>query len=140
MKRLFITLLLVLSTTSALLAQEGNRILGSYITEKGNAKVSITQQNNLYIGTLIWTQTPGATDKNNPDTNERHKPLVGKRILTGFEYTGKNTWEHGKIYDPESGKTYSCKITRQKDGSLRVRGFVGVSLLGRTTIWKPIQE
>lgn len=140
MKRLFIALLLVLSTTSALLAQEGNRILGSYITEKGNAKVSITQQNNLYIGTLIWTQTQGATDKNNPDTNERHKPLVGKRILTGFEYTGKNTWEHGKIYDPESGKTYSCKITRQKDGSLRVRGFVGVSLLGRTTIWKPIQE
>ncbi len=139
MKRLFYTLVLLVSTALGLSAQDAERILGTYITEKGNAKVSITKEGNHYVGTLLWTETPGAKDKNNPEASERHKPLVGKRILTGFVYAGKNIWEDGKIYDPESGKTYSCKITRQSDGSLRVRGFVGVSLLGRTTIWKPVR-
>ena len=53
---------------------------------------------------------------------------------TDFEFDD-GQWEDGDIYDPKSGKTYSCVIKMQKDGSLHVRGFIGISLLGRTTLW-----
>jgi uncharacterized protein (DUF2147 family) len=59
--------------------------------------------------------------------------ILGLPILRDFKYKGANEWEGGKIYDPKNGKTYSCKMTLQGN-TLKVRGFVGISLLGRTTI------
>jgi uncharacterized protein (DUF2147 family) len=55
-------------------------------------------------------------------------------ILKGFEKDGDNEYEDGTIYDPKNGKTYSC-IIRQKGNKLSVRGYIGVSLIGRTTTW-----
>jgi uncharacterized protein (DUF2147 family) len=60
--------------------------------------------------------------------------IPGPPLLWGFKYKGANKWEGGKIYDPNNGKTYSCKMTLEGN-TLKVRGFVGISLLGRTTIW-----
>jgi uncharacterized protein (DUF2147 family) len=45
----------------------------------------------------------------------------------------------GTIYDPGNGKKYKCKIWLRKDGNLKVRGFVGVSLIGRNEIWTPVK-
>ncbi len=131
---------IILLTSLGVVAQEASRIVGTYLTEKENAKVRITQHGDRFTGTIVWSVTPGATDKNNPEASERTKPIVGKVILRDFVYDGDDVWDSGKIYDPESGKTYSCKITRLKDGRLKVRGFIGVSLIGRTSHWKPIKE
>jgi uncharacterized protein (DUF2147 family) len=76
-------------------------------------------------------------DANNPDPALREKPLLGARILWGFkpDNASRTKWSGGKIYDPDNGKTYSCKL--ELDGSeLKITGFVGISLFGRTTIWK----
>ena len=62
--------------------------------------------------------------------------VQGLEILTNFDKDG-NTYVDGKIYDPKSGKTYSCKMTLKGD-KLDIRGYVGVSLLGRTETWKRI--
>lgn len=137
MKKIFAVFALLFVTLTTALAQEADKIVGTYLTEKKNAKVRISKQGEKYIGSIIWSITEGAKDKNNPKESERTKPLVGKLILKDFEYDGKNVWDEGTIYDPESGKTYSCKITRQKDGSLKVRGFIGISLVGRTSVWTP---
>jgi uncharacterized protein (DUF2147 family) len=59
---------------------------------------------------------------------------MGLDILSGFKYGGGNIWQDGKIYDPKNGKTYSCKMTLEGN-ELKVRGYVGFSLLGRTTVW-----
>ncbi len=74
-------------------------------------------------------------DRENPDPALRSRPVIGLRIFEGFTYDGDGRWKNGTIYDPASGKTYSCKIRLQDDGSLKVRGFIGISLLGRTEIW-----
>lgn len=140
MKRLVALMGLILIMTLGVSAQQAKRIVGTYLTEKENAKVRITQQGDRFTGTIIWSITPGATDKNNPDEAERSKPIVGKVILRDFVYDGDDVWDSGKIYDPESGKTYSCKITRLADGRLKVRGFIGVSLIGRTSYWKPVKQ
>ncbi len=57
------------------------------------------------------------------------------QLMTDFTLAGKDIWEGGKIYDPESGKTYKCKLTLIDPNRLEVRGFIGFSLLGRTEVW-----
>ena len=74
-------------------------------------------------------------DNNNPDKTKINNPVIGLLILTGFKFNGDDKWEGGKIYDPESGKTYSSNLTLQDKNTLKVRGYVGISLFGRTEVW-----
>ena len=74
------------------------------------------------------------TDTNNPDATLRSRRICGLTIGTGFAPDSTTSAKDGKIYDPKSGKTYSAQM--QGDGdSLKLRGYVGISLLGRTEIW-----
>jgi len=50
-----------------------------------------------------------------------------------------NKWENGEILDPKSGKIYSCKIELDGKDKLKVRGFMGVSILGRTQTWYKVK-
>ena len=69
----------------------------------------------------------------------KDKPIIGMTILWGLKKDG-DTWGGGEILDPHNGKTYRCKMTLSEDGkSLNVRGFIGISLLGRTQIWHRVQ-
>lgn len=64
------------------------------------------------------------------------KPIVGLTIMTGLKKDGDD-WENGKILDPKSGKVYSAKAKLIEGGKkLEVRGFLGISLLGRTQVWE----
>ncbi|MDO4692661.1 MAG: DUF2147 domain-containing protein [Porphyromonadaceae bacterium] len=141
MKRWIALALVTLLTVQLAWGQQAaDRLIGTYYTAGAKGKVRISKQGNKYNGVLIWIKTPGALDSKNPDAAQRSKPLAGKLILTNFVYDGDDVWEDGKIYDPESGKTYSCKITRLSNGNLKVRGFIGVSLIGRTTEWTRLSE
>ncbi len=74
-------------------------------------------------------------DHNNPDPKLRKIPLIGLPILLDFVFTGDNSWKNGKIYNSETGKTYSGKLTLVAPNQLNVRGFIGISLIGGTTTW-----
>jgi uncharacterized protein (DUF2147 family) len=73
-------------------------------------------------------------DVNNPDTSLRQRPICGLTIGTGFAPSGDSQASDGHIYDPESGKTYSAQM-KTKGDTLQLRGYVGISLLGRTETW-----
>ena len=115
-------------------------IVGQWYTAEGTSLVEIYKCLDFYCGRIVWLKNPrnekgkDKIDEKNPDESLRNRKLLGLQILNGFTYEGENKWEGGKIYDPKSGKTYSCKM-QLEDGTLRVRGFVGFSLLGRTTVW-----
>jgi uncharacterized protein (DUF2147 family) len=65
----------------------------------------------------------------------KDQPIVGMTILWGLKQDGE-AWTGGEILDPKNGKIYRCKITLSNDGkSLNVRGFIGISLIGRTQVW-----
>jgi uncharacterized protein (DUF2147 family) len=65
----------------------------------------------------------------------KDKPIIGMPILWGLKKED-NAWTGGEILDPHNGKIYRCKITPSEDGkSLNVRGFIGISLIGRTQTW-----
>ena len=57
-------------------------------------------------------------------------------IAKGLKETKPNLYEGGKILDPENGKEYKCKMMLDENGNkLEVRGFIGISLLGRSQNW-----
>jgi len=56
--------------------------------------------------------------------------------LRNFSFHKNNLWKDGKIYDPKSGDDYNCKITMKDPNTIEVRGYIGISILGRTDVWK----
>ena len=135
MKKIIALLLVFNSTFIIAQTQKADDLIGTYMTDKNEGMVEITKRDNKYFGKLLWTKTEGKLDTNNPDVKQQSQPLRGKEILNSFDFNGSDLWHNGTIYDPKNGKTYSCKITRDEKGNLSVRGFIGVSLLGRTTLW-----
>jgi uncharacterized protein (DUF2147 family) len=132
---------------SSCLAVEPDDILGSWLTEGGHSCVEISKQEDRYFATITALEFPNFTedeeegmegkprvDLHNPDESLRGQSLIGLELMKGFEFNGKQ-WVDGRIYDPDNGKTYKCKMTLEDGGILNVRGFIGVSLLGRTTVW-----
>lgn len=69
----------------------------------------------------------------------KNKPILGMNILTGLKKEG-NEWSGGKILDPKNGKEYDCYIQLLEDNTLKLRGYLGISMFGRTAIWKRAEE
>lgn len=64
----------------------------------------------------------------------KNKPVLGLNILTGLEKNGEE-WSGGKILDPRNGKVYKCYIKLENENKLKIRGFIGFSLIGKTAYW-----
>ncbi len=75
-------------------------------------------------------------DQKNPVPELRARPVIGLQVLSGYEFR-RGAWR-GRIYDPASGKTFKSHIKPDADGNLRVRGYVGLSLFGRTQVFHPV--
>jgi uncharacterized protein (DUF2147 family) len=70
----------------------------------------------------------------------KNKPVVGMTILWGLEQDEGMVWKGGEILDPDNGKTYRCKMTVSDNGKeLDVRGYIGISLIGRTQTWLRVE-
>lgn len=120
-------------------------ILGQWYTTDKGAIVEIYQCGDKLCGKIIWLKEPNKedgtpkTDVNNPDPKKHNDPIIGLNMLKGFVADGENEWEDGEIYDPKNGKTYSCNM--ELDGEvLEVRGFIGISLFGRTEKWTRVKK
>ncbi|MEP2989796.1 MAG: DUF2147 domain-containing protein [Parasphingorhabdus sp.] len=81
---------------------------------------------------------PGVSklDIHNPNSSLRKRPLVGIRLLWGFQ-RDRNRWTSGKIYNPQNGKTYRATLEAIGNGKLKVRGCVGPFC--RSQIWTRAQ-
>lgn len=137
--------LCVLSNLSPVYAQRGDDILGKWINPGGEGQIQIYKKGKLFFGKLAWLKIPNdpatgklQTDNLNPDKNLQLRPILGLEILKDFTFDGNNTYEGGTIYDPKSGKTYSCKMTLNGN-KLKIRGFIGISLLGRSETWERVK-
>jgi uncharacterized protein (DUF2147 family) len=125
-------------------AQKKDDILGKWLNPSGEGQIEIYKRGDKFFGKLAWIKEPNdergkpKTDEKNPTESLRNKPLLGLEILKNFVFDdGK--WIDGTIYDPKSGKTYSCKISLKDANQLSIRGFIGVSLIGRTEVFKRVK-
>lgn len=67
----------------------------------------------------------------------RDQPIQGMVILWDMEPQSETSAANGRILDPKNGKVYKARLNLREDGNLEVRGFIGISLLGRTQVWQP---
>jgi uncharacterized protein (DUF2147 family) len=123
---------------------EADKILGVWLTANKDGKIEIFKVGESYFGKLVWGndlyEADGKTlkkDTKNEDVSKRSRPLKGLLLLNGFTYKD-GSYVDGNIYDPNNGKTYSCKMKLNGD-KLDIRGYIGISLLGRTEVWERVK-
>ena len=114
-------------------------IVGNYMVPSKDGAIQIYEKDGKYFGKIILNKDSTKCDVNNPDKEKRTRKTLGLNILNNFTFD-KGTWENGTIYDPKNGKTYSCKITQNTNGDLNVRGFIGISMLGRTETFTKLKS
>jgi uncharacterized protein (DUF2147 family) len=139
----FVTLL-ILSPLCTYAQKSADAVLGVWYNGSKESKIEIFKCGNQYCGKIIWLREPNTdgkpkTDKNNPDEKLRNRPVAGMQLMKNFTYSGENIWEEGEIYNPKSGKTYSCKMTLIDKNTLDLRGFIGISLIGKTDTWTRVE-
>jgi len=141
MKKLVLILLISIAILPVF-AQGADRILGIWFNGEKSSKIEISQaEDGSYVGKIVWLKEPldkaekPKTDSKNPNKEFRNRPLMELQVLTGLSYDGKGKYSGGRIYDPKSGKTYSAKAEMLNNNTLALRGFIGISLAGRTDTW-----
>jgi uncharacterized protein (DUF2147 family) len=113
-------------------------IVGTWTNSDKVMRVKIEKIGSHYFGKLVWLEKPNEPDgspkldKHNPDPTLRKVPFIGLRVMKDMKYRGDGVWSGGTLYDPEKGKTYGCKITLSSINVANIRGYIGVSLLGKT--------
>lgn len=123
-----------------------DKILGVWKTGEGNGHVEIYKAGHKYQGKIVWLKEPTdpetgkpKTDKEHPDPKNHARPILGLVNLWGFTASDDHTFENGRIYDPKNGKEYKCVMTLKDANTLNVRGFIGISLIGRTDVWTRVK-
>lgn len=123
-------------------AQSENAILGLWYNTERTAQIQILKSGSEFIGKITWVKNPNpdgkpVLDRQNSDPKLRTRPILGLSILDGLKYGG-GVWKDGEIYDPNSGKTYSCELRLKSDKILEVKGYLGFSFVGRTVEWTKV--
>ena len=113
---------------------------GRWLSGDGEGWIRISIVGDSLIGVIAGSPTtpPGEAprrDDLNPDPALRERFLDGLTIMSGFRYDGDGKWSGGTIYDPNSGKTYKCTLRQIDIDTLKVRGYIGISLIGRNDTW-----
>jgi uncharacterized protein (DUF2147 family) len=122
-------------------AGRAQAVQGWWLDQSGRAGIFIAPCGDKLCGRIEWLKTPltpagqKKTDIHNPDPALQGRPICGLELLWGFVPDGSGGWTGGWVYDPEAGKTYTSVMHLKSDGSLSVRGYIGIPLLGRSTIW-----
>jgi uncharacterized protein (DUF2147 family) len=138
-------------STSALAGAAGHKIQGLWVDNKDPNRqkfaVMVEDCGSKVCGSLYWLKKPlfanglPKRDKHNPNEALRDRPLCGLQILTGFQPANDALWQDGEIYNPDDGLTFSSTMKLSPEGTLKIRGYVGISLFGKTLEWvRPAEE
>lgn len=141
-----VTVALVLFAAARALAADATPI-GVWSTEDDKSHVKIEDCGGMLCGTIVWLKEPNdddgkpKVDIHNSNADMKARPILGLPLLRSFVKSKDETgvWEEGKIYNPEDGETYRCTLTLKDANTLRVRGYVGLPLLGKTQIWTRVE-
>jgi len=146
--RKFVSLTLALASSAILSiaakADEGSSPVGLWKTE--DAQVEIFEADGKLSGKIAALNKEYTsdgiekTDISNPDPAKRSRPLIGLVFMTGFTPEGSGRWDHGTVYDPKTGHTYASFLEYNGGNTIKLRGYIGISLIGRTAVWTKVKE
>ena len=109
-------------------------------TKQAKSYVEIFEKDGKLYGKVTKILTKGKENAVCSDCSGalKNKPILGMQILSGLKKDGKE-WNGGKIIDPNSGKEYKAKMSLNGSDKLDVRGYIGISLVGRTQTWQRVK-
>jgi uncharacterized protein (DUF2147 family) len=132
-------------------SSDGGDILGLWEVEEGDGRIEIYRCGDKFCGRIAWQKDPyypaddkrgmggkPLLDRENPKKELRGRPQLGLTIMEGYAFRGNNLWDDGTIYNPENGKTYKSRLSLKSRDRLQLRAFIGISLLGGSTVWKRV--
>jgi len=132
-------------------AFDADDIIGVWEVQEGDGHIEIFRCGEKYCGSIVWLKEPVyplddkgrmpgklLVDRENPKKELRNRPLVGLQMMAGYTFRGNNLWDEGSIYNTENGKTYSSRILLKSRDRLELRGYIGIPLLGGSTVWKRV--
>ena len=123
-------------------------ICGVWLNKDQDAHIKIFELNGMFFGQIVWLKIPNdpetgkpKLDKHNSDETKRTKPVLNLIIMKNLVWDeGDKDWENGAIYDPKTGNGYSLTCALTNKNTMELRGYMGISLLGRTDIWTRVIE
>ena len=137
MKKAFLTLVLLTITISI----NAQTIFGKWHstnedTGEVDSVIEVYKKDGKAFAKVLEIKNP---DRKNAVCNlcegkNKNKPILGLNILTGLE-KDDDEWSGGKILDPRNGKVYKCYIKLEKPNKLKIRGYIGFALIGKTAYW-----
>jgi uncharacterized protein (DUF2147 family) len=138
MKKNLLTLCSIICFSVVTKAQDITK--GTWYNDEKSAKVQFYMKEDKLFGKIIWLKEPlengkPKVDNKNPEKKLQSTPILGMVFLKNFVADGTSEWEDGKIYDPKNGKTYSSEIKVVSPTKINVRGYIGISLIGRTSVF-----
>lgn len=135
----------ILLLLSALLFTAGendpksDQILGRWISAEKDLAVEVYKADDRYLAKVVWfdcskPNTPPMAqhfDTENPNPKLRSRPWLGMVVLNNLGFNGKDEWNGGTVYDPNSGRTYRTVVRMASPNAIIVRGFWGIEFLGK---------
>lgn len=141
--KIWMVLVTILLTATTIFGAGPSDILGTWKTEGDDSFLEFFKCGENICGKIIWLKQPNymntkdgpvgkiKVDRKNPSPGLRTRPILGLQVMKGLTAKGNNRWGNGTCYDPETGKSYKCKMQMASHDRLELRGNIGISLIGR---------
>lgn len=123
---------------------------GFWLTENNKAIIEFSECETVkgteLCGHIVWTANPRDTagklklDVENPDPALRDQPVCGIKLIGGMRPISLTEYKNGWVYNPRSGDTYSANVEVISADRLKMRGFLGISLLGKSQTWTRVRD
>lgn len=142
--KLILLLSILLSAASVSAPPSADAIVGVWANGSGKGHIQIYKSGNKYNGKIVWLKEPNGkdgqpkVDRHNPDPSKRAQPVMGMVMLRNFVFDD-GEWTNGHIYNPQDGKEYKAYIKMNSHNEIAVRGYIGISLIGKTDTWKRVR-
>jgi uncharacterized protein (DUF2147 family) len=120
--------------------------VGRWMTEGGKSHIQIYPCGPQLCGRIAWLREPNGkdglpkVDLKNPEPSKRSQKILGLVLMWNMtRASDPGEWDSGRIYNPEDGEIYKSRMKLRADGKLEVRGYVGISLLGKSQYWERVR-
>ena len=137
-----ILFLVITIWSNTLFAETSQDILGIWLNEEEDAKIEVFKEDGKIFGKIVWLLNPKdengdwRLDEKNPNENLRSRKILGLTVMHNLKWDEDNKeWNSGKIYDAREGDTYSLYARLDGENILKLKGYIGFSLFGKTTSW-----
>lgn len=133
-----VALVVLAATPQETVAAETHDPTGLWLTGNERSAIRVQQCDAGLCGRVAWIIEGGMQyDSENPDPAKQDRPLCGLEILWGVaqQTDDPNAWENGKVYKADTGETFDLDLTMKGPDTMKVRGYRGLSLFGKSQIW-----